>query len=136
MEACALVYSIRAAILTVADRQRRLDPQILSDSTLIRFRLIPNQAFVYVHAAMWIIGFEELRALTNSSAAEINPIELAQVYDCIWVFADLIQGDNALTVLSKDFRIWHKIAKKRAGMHTALKGNCGVLQLLAVESEN
>jgi hypothetical protein len=109
MEQCPLLYCIRDCILAAADKQRRLESHVLSDSCLVRFSVVTNQAYVHVLAIAWVIGFEELRALTNSSAAELNPIELSQVYDHTWEFAAVLQGPNALSVLSRDYRPWPKL---------------------------
>lgn len=109
MEQCPLLYSIRDAILDAADKQRRVESHVLSDSCLVRFTELHNQAYIHVLAIVWVNVFEELRALTNSSAAELNPLELSKVYDQVWEYASVLQGQNALSVLDINYRAWERL---------------------------
>lgn len=109
MEQCSLLYSIRDAILAAADKQRQVESHVLSDSCLVRFTGLHNQAYIHVLAIVWLNAFEELRALTNSSAAELNPLELSKVYDKVWEYASVLQGSNALSVLDINFRAWERL---------------------------
>lgn len=112
LEAAADAFAIIGEVLTYTDKTRQLDANILRDSVLQRLELMHFQAYIHVCGTMWAVAFEELRALTNSSGVELNPIELNEVYDKLWDLGDLIKGDTCLDIFKEDYRPWGK----RAGL--------------------
>ena len=116
-----------------------LDPNVLRDSTLQRIELMhfignparpPSPvltppppphlpptpptptAYVHVNAIMWHCGFAKLRALTNGSCVELNPLELNKLYEKLWTVGTTLQGPEPLTVLDPDFRPWPKVKQE------------------------
>jgi hypothetical protein len=67
-----------------------LDSNVLKDSTFQRLELRQFAAYVHTLAVMWLVVFEELRALTNSTIIKLNPMELPQLCDHLWKFADVL----------------------------------------------
>jgi hypothetical protein len=84
-----------------------LEANVLRDSVLQRLELFHFQAHTHTCAIMWECAFKELRALTNSSDVDLNPLELHDVHDCLWTVGVKLQGDSPLTVL--DERPWPKV---------------------------
>jgi hypothetical protein len=78
-----------------------LEANVLRDSALQRLELFHFQAYIHTCAIMWECAFKELRALTNSSDVDLNPLELHDVYDCLWAVGVKLQGDSPLTVLDE-----------------------------------
>ena len=86
-----------------------LDSNVLKDSTLQRLELRQFAAYVHTLAVMWLVVFEELRALTNSTIIKLNPMELPQLCDHLWKFADVLVGPNPLSVMEPNYRPWPKL---------------------------
>ena len=86
-----------------------LDANVLRDSVLMRLELHDFEAYIHANAIMWFVCFGELRALTNSKAIELNPLELAGVYDKLWEVGSRIQTPDALSILDDGFRPWPKL---------------------------
>ena len=87
------------------------DPNILRDSILIRLENLRFEAYVHVCASMWIVAFRELRGLTNikkleDSGMALNPMELNDLYDCLWAVGDLLNSDNCLSIFEPEYRPW------------------------------
>ena len=66
-------------------------------------------AYIQVNAILWHCAFSELRALTNGSCVELNPMELNNLYDHMWELGIVLKGDNPLSVLDVGYRPWPKI---------------------------
>ena len=66
-------------------------------------------AYVHVMAIAWVCAFAELRALTNATVVDLNPIELHEVLDSLWDFADVLKGDEPFQVLHAGYRPWPKL---------------------------
>jgi hypothetical protein len=85
------------------------DKNILKDSTLQRLELRQFGAHVHVLAIAWVVAFEELRALTNATVVNPNPMELHRVFDHVWVFAVVLSGADPLSVMALGHRPWPQI---------------------------
>ena len=71
--------------------------------------IIHYECYIHVNATMWRILYRELRALTNDSALNLNPMEITELYEHVWNVGVLLQSDDALSILDLDFRPWPKI---------------------------
>ena len=64
---------------------------------------------VHVNAVMWRVVYRELRALTNDSAMNLDPMELCEIYEHVWNVATLLQSDECLSILDEGYRPWPKV---------------------------
>jgi hypothetical protein len=64
---------------------------------------------VHVNAIMWRVVYRELRALTNDSAINLDPMELCDIYEQVWVVGSLLQSDDCLSILDDGYRPWPKV---------------------------
>ena len=71
--------------------------------------MIPFECYVHVNAIMWRVVYRELRALTNASDINLNPMDLNDVYACVWNVGSLIMSENALSILDANYRPWPKV---------------------------
>ena len=71
--------------------------------------MIPFECYVHVNAIMWRVVYRELRALTNASDINLNPMDLNDVYECVWNVGSLIMSEDALSILAADYRPWPKV---------------------------
>lgn len=85
-----------------------LEPNVLRDSVLMRLEIHDFEAYIHTCAIMWLVCFRELRSLTNNKTFELNPLELARVYDKLWEVGTLLQTGDALTILESGYRPWPK----------------------------
>jgi hypothetical protein len=90
------------------------DPNILRDSILIRLENLCFEAYLHVCASMRIVAFRELRRLTNikkleDSGLALNPMELNELYDCLWGVGDLLDSDNCVSIFEPEYRPWPKV---------------------------
>ena len=69
-----------------------LDPNVLRDSVSQRLEMRQFQAYVHVNAIMWVIGFDELRFLTNSKKISMNPLEVNFLYENLWELGNVLKG--------------------------------------------
>ena len=70
----------------------RLDENVLRDSTLMRLELPHFEAYIHTSAIMWVAAYHELRAMTNSTVVDLNPMEVNAIYDEMWMMGTLLQG--------------------------------------------
>ena len=106
LEAAAVLFPIVNDIQTYTNQTRQLDANTLRDSVS---QLLENhcmQAYIHACAALWELVFAELRALTNSTTVELNPVELNAVYDKLHELGTLLQGANALDIFKDGYRPW------------------------------
>ena len=108
LEASADIIGVIDAIIKYTIKTRQLDANILRDSSLQRIELLHFQAYIHACAAMWSVAFDELRALTNSSSVELNPLELSEVYDKLWEMGSLLQSEGVLGIFHDGYRPWEK----------------------------
>jgi len=106
LELSSDIYPLIDALLNYTNETRQSGPNVLRDSIFVRLRLLPFQAYIHTCAMVWEIGFEELRALTNSSEAELNPLEINELYEKVHEFGTLIQSPDALSIFEEGYRIW------------------------------
>ena len=85
------------------------DANILRDSTLQRLGLMHFGAYVHTLAISWVVVFEELRALTNATMTDMDPMELHGTLDHLWRLAGVIKGDGPFAVLAAGYRPWPKL---------------------------
>ena len=64
---------------------------------------------VHVNAMMWRVVYRELRALTNDSAINLDPMELCDIYEHVWDVGSLLQSDDCLSILDDGYRPWPKV---------------------------
>ena len=116
-----------------------LDANVLRDSTLQRIELMHFVAYVHVNAIMWHCGFAELRALTNGSCVELNPMELNRLYDKLWVVGDILQGEVPLSILDVNYRPWPKLKQDNPGVvnqYDRLETNLAATRKLLLSHQN
>ena len=87
---------------------RKLGPNTLRDSVFQRLELIHFDAYIHVCATMWVVAFEELRALTNSTKVALNPLELHRIYDKLWELGTKLQSESSLDIYSDDYWPWEE----------------------------
>ena len=109
LEAAAELFGVLKEVLTYTCKTRQLDANILRDSIFQRLELMHFEAYIHVCATMWVVAFGELRALTNSKAVELNPLQLNAIYDKLWDLGSLLQSDDSLDVFKDGYRPWEKI---------------------------
>ena len=109
LEAAAEWFGVLKEVLTSTCKTRQLDANILRDSIFQRLELMHFEAYIHVCATMWVVAFGELRALTNSKAVELNPLQLNAIYDKLWDLGSLLQSDDSLDVFKDGYRPWEKI---------------------------
>ena len=68
--------------------------------------MIQYECYIHVNATMWRVVYRELRALTNDSTLNLNPMEINELYDHVWNVGVLLQSDDALSILELDYRPW------------------------------
>ena len=78
----------------------------LRDSTLQRIEVQYFNAYVHVCAVMWECAFCELRCLTNSKDASLNPCEMYDLYDRLWDMGTLLKTDECLDIFEDAYRPW------------------------------
>jgi hypothetical protein len=83
-----------------------LDANVLRDSILVRMELIHFECYIHVNALMWRLVYRELRALTNDSTLNLNPLELNDLYDYLWDVGILLRSEEALDILQDAWRPW------------------------------
>jgi hypothetical protein len=71
--------------------------------------IIHYECYVHVNATMWRVLYRELRALTNDSSLNLNPMVINELYEHVWNVGVLLQSDDALSILELDYRPWPKI---------------------------
>ncbi len=71
--------------------------------------MIPFECYVHVNTIMWRVVYRELRALTNASDLNLNPMDLNDVYECVWNVGSLIMSEDALSILDVNYRPWPKV---------------------------
>ena len=64
------------------------------------------EAYLHVSAAMWSTCFRELRALANGKLAKLNPVELNELYDQLWVVGSLLISPGCLDILEDAHNPW------------------------------
>jgi hypothetical protein len=64
---------------------------------------------------MWRVVYRELRALTNDSDMNLDPMELNNIYEDVWNVGTLLQSNECLTILDDDFRPWPKLETCKGG---------------------
>ena len=95
-------------VLAYTCMTRKLGPNTLRDSVFQRLELIHFDAYIHVCATMWVVAFEELRALTNSTKVALNPLELHRIYDELWKLGTKLQSESPLDIYSDDYRPWEE----------------------------
>lgn len=114
-EACPLIYVFLPYLRKHSVATLGLPGNILSDTVNVYLKLLPVESYIHTLAIIWIQLFDELRALTNSNDVNLNPIELNEIYDKLFDYAQLMQeeGDDEklLDIFKKDFRLWEKFDK-------------------------
>ena len=95
-------------VLACTCKTRQLDANTLRDSIFQRLELIHFDAYIHVCATMWVVAFEELQALTNSTEVGLNPIELHRIYDRLWELGTKLQSESWLGIYSGDYRPWEE----------------------------
>ena len=86
-----------------------LDANILRDSVLMMLELHHFEAFIHCCATMWVVVFDDLRALTNGTVAPLNPLEINNLYEKLWEIGDLLQSQACMDVLKDDYRPWGRV---------------------------
>ena len=86
-----------------------LDPNVLLDSTLQRTELIQFEACMHTAPIAWLRAWAGLRAITNSNAFRLNPMEMHVVHGHLWKMGTLLMGPDSLSVLDDDYRPWPKL---------------------------
>ena len=71
--------------------------------------MIQYECYIHVNATMWRVVYRELRALTNDSTLNLNPMEINELYDHVWNVGVLLQSDDALSILELDYRPWPSV---------------------------
>ncbi len=71
--------------------------------------IIHYENYVHVNAIMWRVVYRELRALTNDSTMNLNPMEINELYEAVWNVSVDLQSDEALSILDLDYRPWPKV---------------------------
>ena len=71
--------------------------------------IIHYECYVHVNAIMWRVVYRELRALTNDSTMNLNPMEINELYEQVWNVGVVLQSDDALTILDLEYRPWPKM---------------------------
>ena len=108
LEAAFELSGVVPDVLAYTCKTRQLDASTLRDSIFQRLELIHFDAYIHVCAPMWVVAFEELRALTNSTEAALNPIELHRIYDQVWELGEKLQSESSLGIYSGDYRPWEE----------------------------
>ena len=71
--------------------------------------IVHYECYVHVNAIMWRVLYRELRAITNDSSLQLNPLESNDVYEEVWNVGVLLRSEEALSILDLDYRPWPKI---------------------------
>ena len=96
MEAASHLLPLVKPLLECLIGTLKLDPNVLRDSTLQRLELVHMEACLHVSATTWSTCFRELRALANGKLAKLNPVELNELYDELWVVGKLLISPDCL----------------------------------------
>jgi hypothetical protein len=97
------------AILQYTVETLLLDANILRDSILVRMELIHFECYMHVNASMWRLVYRELRALTNDSTLNLNPLEINDLYDYLWDVGSLLQCEESLTIFEDGWWPWARV---------------------------
>ncbi len=127
-EACFNIYPLYDAIVLYCIDMLMLDPNVLRDS-YVRTPLFPTLpcivmltlftvAQVHVNAIMWRVVYRELRALTNDSALNLNPMEICDIYEHVWNVGTLLQSDECLSILDDGYRSCKKLTERECRIST------------------
>ena len=108
LEAAFVLSGVVSEVLAYTCKTRQLGANTLRDSIFQRLELIHFDAYIHVCATMWVVAFEELRALTNSTEVALNPIELHRIYDKLWELGTKLQSESSLDIYSGDYRPWEE----------------------------
>ena len=119
-EASWNLYNLLGPIMEYTIECLQLGPNILRDSILTRIQDQRFEAYVHANALLWKVVFHELRALTNTTklsdaGLNVNPMEINDLMDHLWIVGVLLQTHDALDVLRPDFRPWPKVRAEEAG---------------------
>lgn len=114
LEVCSRLFCLVDALIKYTDGTRTLDENVLRDSCLQRLELLHFQAYIHVGAIMWDTAFKELRALTNSTTVELNPLQLNETYDHLWAMGEVLMGDTPFDVLAEGYRPWPEVEAMRS----------------------
>ena len=106
------------AILQYTVETLLLDANILRDSILVRMELIHFECYLHVNASMWRLVYRELRALTNDSTLNLNPLEINDLYDYLWDVGSLLECEESLTIYEDGWRPW---ARVKGGTEASMK---------------
>ena len=98
LEAAFELSGVVPDVLAYTCKTRQLDASTLRDSIFQRLELIHFDAYIHVCATMWVVAFEELRALTNSTEAALNLIELHRIYNQVWELGEKLQSESSLGI--------------------------------------
>ena len=71
--------------------------------------IVHYECYVHVNAIMWRVLYRELRAITNDSSLQLNPLQINDVYEEVWNVGVLLRSEEALSILDLDYRPWPKI---------------------------
>jgi hypothetical protein len=103
-------FNLVTSIITFTVKLCAMDENVLRDAVLVQLENTRFEAYVHVNALMRKIAFAELRALTNRKAVQesgldMNPMELNELYDCLWESYDclwnmsvLMQSEKAMDI--------------------------------------
>ncbi len=75
----------------------------------VRMEIIHYESYVHVNVIMWQVLYRELRALTNDSTMNLNPMEINDLYEAVWNVGVVLQSDEALSILDLDYHPWAKV---------------------------
>ena len=103
------IYPMYEAILQYTVETLLLDANILRDSILVRMELIHFECYMHVNASMWRLVYRELRALTNDSTLNLNPLQINDLYDYLWDVGSLLQCEESLTIYQDGWRPWARV---------------------------
>ena len=109
LEVSENVWPILPALLGYLTECLQLDKNILRDSILQGIELMHHEAYIQTCALMWTTVYGELRALTNSTIVNLNPLELNFLYDNLWNVAETLKGPSPLSILDQGWRPWPKV---------------------------
>ena len=113
LEAAFEIFPLLHALLDYEVKALLDDPNVLRDSILIQLETLHFEAYCHVCAMLWRVIFKELRGLTNSKGIEINPITLNRIYEDLYDVGCLLQTNQALVLLERNFRPWPHIYQNK-----------------------
>ena len=104
LEVSEAIYPLIPAILEYLIPLEVLGPNVLRDSIRQRLELRHFEAYIHVSAILWVVCFNELRAVTNGNNFDLSPPQLHDYYEDLWNVGAMLRTSTPLRILDPDYR--------------------------------